>query len=110
MKTIPHVRNLHGDKNGFLSYLLSNTKGRVFSVTFKKKSGEIRTANGRTFIKGSVNGHGSSRPYAFIDNNVYLNLLKQGYEKHEAAIRSWRSFDPDRVVSFQTAGEKYEFV
>ena len=109
IKEIPYIRLLHGNRNAFLYDLLSSTRGRVFSVTFKKKDGSIRTVNGRRFIEGSVNGNGQSRPFAFIDNNVYLDLIRQGYPKELAAVKSWRSFVPENVLSFQIGGEKYKF-
>ena len=106
---VPFVEWLHGTREGFLSYLLQSTKGRVFSVEFVKKDGSFRKANARTFIKGSVLGTGRARDWSFIDNNVYLKFLEEGYEKEKAAQMSWRSFRPESIRSFRIGGRKYVF-
>lgn len=91
--------------------LLEKNRGKIFSVKFRKKNGEVRTLNGRQAVKGGVSplkggdwaGGNAGKP---ADHNLILctdlNLEKQG--KH-----SRRSFKLDSVLSLKAGGVSISF-
>jgi hypothetical protein len=58
--------------------LIKATKGRIFSATFIKKDGSIRTINARTGVQNNLQGgnNGASSKKAYI--TVY-DMVNKGY-------------------------------
>ena len=75
--------------NTELEKLIANSKGRFFSITFKKKDGSIRTINGKNkylaYLRGGES-YGRAAGYVpFVDRNK----------------KNWASAHKDAVLSFK---------
>ena len=79
--------------------IIGGTKGKFFSVKFKKANGEIRDMNCRAFVKKDVKGTGypMSKTKQLIRWRVW-DLQKKG----------WRTIPIDRIISIKTSGLKVE--
>jgi hypothetical protein len=85
--TSPNPKNK--SMNTELEKLIANSKGRFFSITFKKKDGSIRTINGKNkylaYLRGGES-YGRAAGYVpFIDRNK----------------NNWASAHKDSVLSFK---------
>lgn len=79
----------NNNMNTELETLIANSKGRFFSITFKKKDGSIRTINGKNkylaYLRGGES-YGRAAGYVpFIDRNK----------------KNWASAHKDAVLSFK---------
>ena len=93
-----------------LSNLMRGSGGKVFSGTFKKLDGSLRTFNGRATAEDAVIGTGSARKLAFIDNNALIKNLKSGMDKVSARRASWRSFVASNLISLKVGNTEVEVI
>lgn len=78
-----------------LTNLIRSTKGKFFSIKFRKANGDIRVANGKDFYKRLLNGgestHSESESKPFVDRNKGEFIAANG----------------DRVVAFRCGSLSY---
>ncbi len=86
-------------RNITLRGIIYGTKGRFFSVRFKKADGTIRDMNCRAFVRKGIKGTGypMSKAKRLIRWRVW-DLQKKG----------WRTIPIDRIISIKTSGLKVE--
>ena len=70
-----------------------------FSVTFKKKNGDLRKLNGRLHVKTGVKGTGVP-----VSQEVDETLIKV-YEMNK---KQWRSFHINAMINLKARGKVYE--
>ena len=74
--------------------IVEQANGRIFTVTFKKKNGEVRKMNCRTGVTKHLRGGDKTTPEKYI--TVY-DVQNKGY----------RCFDPETVLAIKSNGRLY---
>ena len=77
---------------------IESTQGKFFTVTFKKKSGELRTMNCRTGVKKHLKGGVSTTSHI----NKYITV-------YEGAEASYKNVNLETVTELVIQGEKIKF-
>ena len=81
--------------------VLFSTEGRVFSVTFRKRTtGAFRKMNARLGVTKGVNGVGLS----------YHPMDKHLLPVYDLQKKAWRSIDLDTIIKIKADGETYSIV
>lgn len=79
-------------------FLLRNSKGKFFRVTFDKKNGMVRDLVGRIGVRKGTSGIGMA--YNPAEHN---NLIVW-----DAAIQDYRTVRSDAIVGFRLNGKTYK--
>lgn len=81
--------------------IIEATKGRFFSITFKKKDGTIRTINAKDRFDGLVKGVGSPATDALLAKG-YMFAVNRNRKR-------FFSFKPENVLSIKCGKIQKEF-
>ena len=97
------------NKNDIIKILDAN-RGKIFSVKFRKKNGEIREMVARQAVReGSTPLRGGAWARGAADPKDYGLILCSDMAKEKAGEYSRRSFSVDSVLEIKIAGEIYKF-
>lgn len=77
--------------------LINKSKGKIFTVTFRKKNGELRIMNCRLGVSKGVNGKGMAY-------NPSLKGLKPVFDMQ---AKAWRTIDLESIRELNINKEKY---
>ena len=77
--------------------LINKSKGKIFTVTFRKKNGELRKMNCRLGVSKGVNGKG-------MNYNPTLKALKPVFDMQ---IKEWRMLNLETIRELNINKEKY---
>lgn len=77
--------------------------GRMFTVTFVKEDGTLRTMTGRTGVRKGVKGTGKPAPSGIV--RVW-EVVRDARGRFCGG--QWRSFNTERVVWLRVDGRTYE--
>jgi hypothetical protein len=83
----------------FLKTLILSTKGKFFSIRFRKANGEIRVANGKNFYRRLIVGGDSC-----FKESSYVPLVDRNKGDGE-----WIPAHGDKVLSFKCGSIVYPF-
>lgn len=73
-----------------LGQLIKSTKGKFFSLTFKKKNGEVRRVNAKNFYRRLIKGTGEST----VANAGFCSFVNRNKE-------SWACAKSENVLIFK---------
>jgi hypothetical protein len=88
-------------KNTSLHQLILDTKGRFFSLTFRKKDGSKRVVNGKNFYRDMVKGTGSAATDALKEQG-YVSMIDRNKE-------SWISAHETAGIHFKCGNVEMNF-
>lgn len=77
--------------------LINKSKGKIFTVTFRKKNGESRVMNCRLGVKKGVNGKG-------MNYNPSIKAMKPVFDMQ---IKEWRMLNLETIRELNINKEKY---
>lgn len=93
-ETQPKVNTLTKDQ---LRYILKNSKGKIMTVAYKKKNGQIRVLNARTGVKSNITGKGLA-----YDPEKYGYVIVWDMQK-----RNYRTVNPGTASKLTSMGKTY---
>jgi hypothetical protein len=77
--------------------LINKSKGKIFTVTFRKKNGESRTMNCRLGVSKGVNGKG-------MNYNPSIKALKPVFDMQ---IKEWRMLNLETIRELNINKDRY---
>ena len=80
-----------------LRYVLKNSKGKIMTVVYKKKNGELRTINLRTGVKQNITGKGMN-----YDPDTHGYVIVWDMQK-----KNYRTLNPDTATILKGMGKTY---
>lgn len=80
-----------------LRYILKNSKGKIMTVVYKKKNGELRTINLRTGVKQNITGKGMS-----YDPDTHGYVIVWDMQK-----KNYRTLNPNTATLLKAMGKTY---
>lgn len=80
-----------------LRYILKNSKGKLMTVVYKKKNGQLRVLNTRTGVKQNITGKGLA-----YDPEKYGYVIAWDMQK-----RNYRTVNPETASKLNAMGKTY---
>ncbi len=80
-----------------LRYILKNSKGKIMTVVYKKKNGQLRVLNTRTGVKQNITGQGLA-----YDPEKYGYVVVWDMQK-----RNYRTVNPQTASKLNAGGKSY---
>jgi hypothetical protein len=80
-----------------LRYIINNSKGKIMTIVFRKKDGELRTINTRTGVKQNITGKGLK-----YDPDTYGYIIVWDMQK-----KNYRTVNLDTVTTLKAMGKTY---
>lgn len=80
-----------------LRYILKNSKGKLMTVVYKKKNGQLRVLNTRTGVKQNITGKGLA-----YDPEKYGYVIAWDMQK-----RNYRTVNPETASKLSAMGKTY---
>lgn len=77
-----------------IDQLITETKGKFFTLKFQKKDGSIRTINSKDFYRRLIVGAVNTPTIDGLREKGFKSLVNRNKE-------SWYSFQPEKVLEFK---------
>lgn len=104
------------NKTKKVKQIIKDAKSTIVSVAFEKANGEKRIMSFNARHKEGIKGADASESAQKAvqtrkkNNPNLVNVIDLGVKKKtKDAVKSWRSFDCERVISVKSGGKVYQF-